>query len=74
VARPHRLKSIEQEHNEPLDTLILRLLNEYGSIPSVARILNTTTQTIFVWCKRNHIEKRVIWTRRSAAPERSEIS
>jgi hypothetical protein len=64
MPRPNRLKEIEREYQQPLDKLILRLLNELGSIPAVARHLDTTTQTIFLWCQANHVEKRITWHKR----------
>ena len=61
MAKPHRLKEIEQERGEPLEVLMLRLLNEKGSMPAVASELNTTLQTVYNWCKENGVEKQVIW-------------
>lgn len=61
MARPNRLKEIEQEQGETLETLIPRKLNELGTMDAVARELGTTLQTVYGWCKQNGVEKRVIW-------------
>lgn len=61
MARPNRLKEIEQEQGEALETLIPRKLNELGTMDAVARELGTTLQTVYGWCKQNGVEKRVVW-------------
>lgn len=68
MARPNRLKEIEQERGESLDTLIPRLLNELGTMEAVAGELGTSFQTIFYWCQRNGIQKRVTWFKAEPEP------
>jgi len=59
------MKQIETEQGEPLSTLIPRLLNEKGSIPAVARVIGVADRTLFMYCKRNGIRKRVVWFNQS---------
>jgi hypothetical protein len=61
MARPNRLKEIEEEQGEALGTLIPRMLNELGTMTAVAQELGTTMQTIFYWCRDNGIEKKTVW-------------
>ncbi len=68
MARAHRLREIEQERGESLDTLIPRLLNELGTMDAVARELGTTYVTIFYWCQRNGVQKRVTWFKTEPEP------
>lgn len=61
MARPNRLKDIEREWNEPLETLVPRLLNEHGTIVAVALVLKVSFSTLWHWCD-DHVEKRNMWT------------
>lgn len=63
MATPYRLKAIEEEHGKSLDVLIPELLNELGTMDAVARRLNTTSKTIYTWCKGNGVEKKVVWVK-----------
>jgi hypothetical protein len=71
MAKPHRLKEIEQEFEEPLTTLIPRLLNELGTMQAVANHLGTTLQTIYGWCRDNNVVRQVRW---SIAPDVEKVS
>jgi hypothetical protein len=68
VARPNRLKEIEQERGEALDTLIPRMLNRLGTMRAVAHELGTTEQTVFLWCKEHGVEKEYRWVVRHQEP------
>lgn len=68
MAKPNRLKEIEAEYGEPLATLIPRLLNEYGSMPKVARVVDIGFDNLFRWCQDNGIEKQITWVKREMEP------
>lgn len=61
MAKPGRIKEIEQEYGEPAMGVILRVLNEQGSIPAAARVLHISEGRLFLWCQKHGIEKRVSW-------------
>lgn len=61
MARPNRLKEIEQEWNEPLETLVPRMLNEHGTIVDAAKALKVGFGTLWHWCD-DHVEKQNVWT------------
>lgn len=69
MARPHRLREIEREQGEALETLIPRLLNELGTMPAVCAYLNTTLQTIGNWCEANGWVKEITWVKRDREVE-----
>lgn len=66
MARPNRLREIEQEWNEPLETLVPRLLNEHETIVAVAAVLKVGFGTLWHWCD-DHVEKRNVWTLKETA-------
>lgn len=59
MARPYRLRDIEQEYGESLDTLIPRLLKELGTVEAVASRLNVASKTVFLWLQHNGFERQV---------------
>lgn len=61
MARPHRLKEIEQEHGIPLEQLIPNLLNRLGSQKAVADHLGVSQATISLWCTENGYSPRTVW-------------
>lgn len=61
MAKPYRLKEIEQAHGVPLETLIPDLLNRLGTQKAVADHLGVSQATISVWCQENGYEARVVW-------------
>jgi hypothetical protein len=67
MAKPGRMKEIEQEWGEPLEILIPRLLNEHSSMPKVAQVLGIGFANFYAWCQENGIEKSVQWTIRKKA-------
>lgn len=71
MARPNRIRQIEEEWQESAETLIPRMLNDFGSMEAVARHLDTTIQTIYYWCKRHKLERRVTvtWVKADESPE-----
>lgn len=69
MARPHRMREIAEAYDEPLDKVVLHLLNEHGSIPAVAQLLGTTIPTLSAWCRAHKIEKQITWTQHNTVDE-----
>lgn len=68
MARPNRLREIENERGEKLETLIPRMLNELGTMRAVAQELGTTEPTVFIWCKEHQVVKEFRWVVRQQEP------
>ena len=64
MAKAYRLKEIEAEHGERLETLIPRLLIQLGGQTAVAIHLGTSLKTIADWCEDNAVVKRPLWGRK----------
>lgn len=62
---PGKLKLIEQEYNEPLETLIPRLIQEEGAIYRAAARLGVAPFTLSNWLKNNRFRAvtRTSWER-----------
>jgi hypothetical protein len=73
MARPYRMKEIEQEWGEPLETLIPRLLNEHKTVSAVAHILRVSDKHLFLWCQKNNVVKEFTWIKRESEPERAAV-
>lgn len=56
-----RMKQIEQERGESLYTLIPRLLSEHGAIEPVADLLGVHYNTLYRWCEKAGIKRRVVF-------------
>lgn len=56
-----RMKQIEREYGEPLETLIPRLLTKHGSVEPVAKLLNIHYNALYRWCKKAGIERRIVF-------------
>jgi hypothetical protein len=68
MARPYRMKEIEHEWGEALETLIPRLLNEHKTISAVAHILGVSDKHLFLWCQKNNVVKEFTWVKRDLVP------
>jgi hypothetical protein len=55
---PGKIKKISQQYGEPAIDLVLRLLNEYGSLPKVARELDMDTSSLFRFVDGQKIKKQ----------------
>jgi hypothetical protein len=53
MAKPDKLKEIEREYNEPLESLIPRVVAEEGSISGAAARFRVAANTIHNWVKNN---------------------
>lgn len=62
MAKPGRRQEIEQEWGESGETLLPRLLNEYGSIPKVAPVVGMGFDNLYLWCKDIGVVKEIVWT------------
>lgn len=75
---PSKLKELESIHEEPLETLIPRTIEECGSVLAAAKKLNRPQQSIDWWLARNgyvverHVIARVIKIRTSASLHKQE--
>jgi hypothetical protein len=55
---PRKLQIIAKEQGEPLDTLIPRLIEEYGTVYKVAVHLGVYPNTIRNWLMRSGYQQR----------------
>lgn len=63
MATPNKMKKIATENGEPIETVILRTLNECKTVRRAAQELNITEANLFQWIARHGIAKRtdVTW-------------
>ncbi len=63
MATPNTLKQIAEAYGEPVEDVILRVLNEHKTIRRAAQELNITEANLFQWASRHGITKRtdVTW-------------
>lgn len=62
MAKPHRLREIEQEHGE-LEQVIPKLVNKLGSQKAAADKLGLSQATISTWLRDNGYEPQTIYIR-----------
>lgn len=63
MARANRLKEIESHFNEPLDKIIITLVN-IGGQKHAAETLGVSPATISFWLKRNNYIPKTIYVRK----------
>lgn len=64
MAKPGRMREIAKEHEgESLEQVVVRKLNEHGSIERAASDLGISFRNLYQWCKDNGIQKHVVWSR-----------
>ena len=78
MARPGRVKEIEQEHaGRPFEEIVLDHLNRLGSAPAVAREIGMSEQALMQWIRRHGIVKKILWQKgpsgKSRKPRKSSI-
>lgn len=66
MAKPHRLKEIEQEHNRPLEQLIPETVNALGSQIAAAHALGISQATLSTWLRDNGYSPRTVWVKDAA--------
>lgn len=59
----HWLRKLEERHGEAGETLIPRLLNEYGKLGPLAEEAGVSEAVISRWCKDHNITFRRVWER-----------
>lgn len=64
--KPYRLEEVEQEHGQPLDVLIPRLLQELGSQKAAADYLGVSQASISVWLRDNGYQSKTVWEKVSS--------
>jgi hypothetical protein len=69
LAKPHRLREVEQEHDQPLEQLIPELLAELGTQKAVADRLGVSQATISVWLSHNCYVPKVIYVQKEESHE-----
>lgn len=57
MATPNRLKQISEERGKPMPTLMVELLNEYGSMEKVAVDLGVSFKTVYLYCQKHGIRQ-----------------
>lgn len=55
---PNQCRALEQEYGEPIEKLLPRLANEYGSIPKMAKALGYSKVAVYGWAKEIGMVKR----------------
>lgn len=61
MAKAYRFREMALEHDEPLTTVIVRKLNEHGTIDGAAHDLGISTRRLFAWVKEHGVIKRVVF-------------
>lgn len=56
MATPGKMKEVEIDE-------VIRLLNEYGSMPKVARILDMSDSGLFKFIEKHKVKKEVRWVK-----------
>lgn len=66
MAAPGKIKQMEAKTGEPAKTMVLRMLNEYESLPKVARLLDMSDSALFRFVEKHNISKEVRWVDKTA--------
>ena len=69
MAKPHRLREIEQERGQPLAELIPALLDRFGTQKAVADHLGVSQATISTWLSENNYVQKVIYVKEGETSE-----
>lgn len=57
MATPNKIKQIAQKYGEPIEDVILRVLNEHKTIRQAAQALDVTEANLSQWVSRHGIKK-----------------
>lgn len=71
MAHPNRLREIEKQSNESLETLIPRILNDKKTVPAAAQQLGVSFKTLWLWVVQNGYRKEVQWVKELPIQEES---
>lgn len=63
MAAPGKIKKLTEQYGEPAADVILRLLNEHKSLPTVARELDMDVSSLFRFVDNQKIKKQVKWVK-----------
>lgn len=69
MAKPYRLREIEQEQGQPLGDLIPALLARLGTQKAVADCLGVSQATISTWLSENGYAPKLVYVQKEESHE-----
>jgi len=60
VGYPNQRKRLEKRYGQPIEQLLPRLANQYGSLDAVAEHLGYSRQTLWKWAREIGMERQFV--------------
>lgn len=63
MAAPGKIKKLATQYDQPLEDVVLQMLNEHGTLTNVARELNISESNLFRFIDKQKIKKISHWVK-----------